>query len=121
MNKPVARVILMGWVLSLLGACATQNSFDGTVFLDPPEDISSSWIDSSGQLTMVPARGVVVDEVLDQTRRRVSFSQSGPYLVIPHDAVQRYAGSALWLRIEGKLRRLEVPGIPGDSYTEVGK
>lgn len=105
-------------VASLIG-CATHPEQEGAIFLKAPEDISSVWLDGSGRLMLVPAKGVVVDRIVDQSKGKVSFAMDGQYLVLQPDVVAKYSGGRIWLSIEGRLRRLDLPGSSEERYTSV--
>lgn len=119
MNKHALLSVGLLLLASNLVGCASQREQEGATFLKAPEDISSAWVDGAGRVMMVPAKGVVVETIVDQTKGPVAFSMSGQYLVLPTDVVTKYSGDRLWLSIEGKLRSFDVPGSSQERYTTV--
>ena len=106
MKNSLSKLLLVVATTVLLGACAST-TYDGATFLKPAEDISSAWVAPDGDIYMVPQKGVVVDNVVDQNGANIEWKTVGSYISISASGIVGI--NSIWIVIEGKQRQLRIP------------
>jgi hypothetical protein len=95
---------------ALVGSgCATRDPvYEGISFQHAPVDISSAWLNSAGDLYVVPEKGVVIDQVVDADGHPLTFRLDGSYLLFP--AIEISNSTEIRFLIEKRWRRLQLGG-----------